>query len=303
MTAKRALSTLDMNNKQIINLAAPTAGSTQAARQIDLETARDFARSRANHIGTQPVASIEGFDAAVRLNRLDQLTAPTTPLIINAQRITGVAEPTAAQDAATKNYVDTSIASLTNGQTFKGNVRALVKTNINIASPGATLDGLTAAVNDFYWLGAQTTGSERGPWVYNGSSSPMTRPANWNSTARAVVGSYWLVSAGTSADTFLLMTNDSFVLGTDTAGYKTIDVAAAAAAPFETAFGDGSASSFVITHNFNTRNVHVQIRRTASPFDDVTDFIYYEYTSLNTITISPDEVPSSGQYTVAVAKM
>lgn len=303
MAARKALSSIDMAGKKIINLPAPTAGSTEAARQIDLETAREYARSRANHIGTQTVSTIDGFDAGVRLNRLDQMAAPTTPLIINAQRITGVAEPTAAQDSATKNYVDSSIASLTNGQTFKGPVRALVKTPVNVSAPGSILDNLSPAPNEVYVFGAQATGSENGPWVYNGASTPMSRPANWNTNARAVVGSYWLVTAGSSADTFLILTNDAFTLNTTTAAFKTIDVAATAAAPFGADFGDGSASSFVITHNLNTRDVHVQIRRNASPFDDLTPLAYFEYTSVNAITIGLDEVPSAAQYRVTVAKM
>ena len=38
-------------------------------------------------------------DARVRANRLDQLAAPTAAVAMNAQRLTGLAEPTAAQDA------------------------------------------------------------------------------------------------------------------------------------------------------------------------------------------------------------
>ena len=45
-------------------------------------------------------------DARVRANRLDQMAAPTAAVSLNGQKITGLADPTAPEDAATKAYVD-----------------------------------------------------------------------------------------------------------------------------------------------------------------------------------------------------
>jgi hypothetical protein len=50
-------------------------------------------------------------DARVRANRLDQLSAPTTDLSLNSQKITNLANPSSAQDAATKTYVDAADAT------------------------------------------------------------------------------------------------------------------------------------------------------------------------------------------------
>jgi len=88
--------------------------------------------ARANHTGTQLAATISDFDTQVRTSRLDQMAAPTASVALNAQKITGLADPTLAQDASTKAYTDLQI------------------TNLIAAAPGAldTLDELAAALGD-----------------------------------------------------------------------------------------------------------------------------------------------------------
>jgi hypothetical protein len=47
-----------------------------------------------------------GLAAHVESRKVHELTAPTAALAMNSQKVTGVADPTAAQDAATKAYTD-----------------------------------------------------------------------------------------------------------------------------------------------------------------------------------------------------
>ena len=88
--------------------------------------------ARANHTGTQLASTVSDFDTQVRTSRLDQMAVPTASVALNSQKITGLADPTLAQDAATKAYTDLQI------------------TNLIAAAPGAlnTLDELAAALGD-----------------------------------------------------------------------------------------------------------------------------------------------------------
>jgi hypothetical protein len=71
--------------------------------------------ARANHTGTQTASTISNFDTQVRTSRLDQMAAPTGSLSMNTQKITNVVDPTSAQDASTKAYVDAQVNALVDG--------------------------------------------------------------------------------------------------------------------------------------------------------------------------------------------
>lgn len=67
---------------------------------------------------------------------------------------------------------------------------------------------------------------------------------------------------------------------------------------FTQAVGNGSLTSFVLTHNLNSRDVVVMIRETASPYAQV--FTDVEMTTVDTITVKFAVAPTSNQYTVTV---
>lgn len=300
MTTTKAASSKDMNGHKVVNLGVPTAGSDDAARKVDLEAGVTQAESRANHTGTQLSATISDLATVVQGYRLDQFASPNNPLILNAQRLTGVADPSSAQDASTKNYVDTSISGLTSGQVLKGTVRAATTANVSITSAPSTIDGVTPAANDVFLLTAQTTGSQNGPYTWTSAGTAMARAANWNTAPEAVIGSYWIVREGSKADTFALMTNDTFTLATTTAAFNFVGVTTSATAPVEQDLGDGASTVFTITHNFGTKAVLVVVFRNASPYDEID--VYVSRPTTNTITVEPDETWTAAQYHCVVSK-
>mgnify|MGYP001364527313 CR=1 FL=1 len=57
--------------------------------------------------------------------------------------------------------------------------------------------------------------------------------------------------------------------------------------------GDGTATSYTITHNYNTRKIAVQCARTTTPFDTV--YLDVERTTVNTITLTTTTaLPTNG---------
>jgi hypothetical protein len=71
--------------------------------------------ARANHTGTQTASTVSDFDTQVRTSRLDQMAAPTGSISLNSQKITSLLDPTSAQDASTKAYVDAQVNALVDG--------------------------------------------------------------------------------------------------------------------------------------------------------------------------------------------
>lgn len=300
MAGTKKLSATDFSDLKGINLADGTAAG-DAVNRGQLDTAATDAKSRATHTGTQTAATISDFDASVRTSRLDQMAAPTGAVGLNSQRITSLADPTSAQDAATRAYVDAQMSGLSSGLVLKGSVRAATDTNVTISAPGTTIDGLTAANGEVFWLRNQSTGAENGPWVFNGAAAAMTRPANFDTSGEAVLGSFWDVREGTYADSFVLMTNDTAVtLGTTTLTSVVRGNTVAADGYTTTCPSVSAGATWTVTHNLGTRLVIAAVARVASPYDFVD--VRIERPTTNTLSVLPDVALASGEFEVIVKK-
>jgi hypothetical protein len=231
---------------------------------------------------------------------LNQMAVPTGNVAFNNFQATGLADPGSAQAAATKNYVDNQIAGLVSGQTLKGAVRVVSTANVTLATPGATIDGVTMNTGDLFLAAGQTTATENGPYVWNGAAAAATRAGNWDTSAEAVLGSYWLVLQGTKADSFALLTNDTTItLGTTVPAFTFISVAGASIGRFSaTCPAAVAGATWTVTHNLNSQDVDVTVRRTASPYDIVD--VYIANSTVNTVSIIPDVAVALNEFTAIV---
>jgi len=115
-----------------------------------------------------------------------------------------VAAPSSANHAANKSYVDSAIQ----GVHWKDACRVKGGTNISVSSAPAAIDGVTMAANDRVLLTGQSTATENGIYVYNGSGSAMTRAADANPVSE-MVGAAIFIKAGTSGDEGFVQTADA----------------------------------------------------------------------------------------------
>jgi hypothetical protein len=221
------------------------------------------------------------------------------------------------------------------GLAWKDSVRVATQGNINLNSPGATIDGVTLSVGDRVLVKAQTTQSQNGIYVFNGASTPMTRAADAN-TADELEQAVVTVEEGTDAGVTYRQTQVNFTLGTDpvlwttfgtsvppasesTAGIAAIATQAQTDAGTDdqrivtplklanwsgrirkhtTTIGDGSATQFDITHNFGTRDVIVQVYRTSGNYDQV--YCDVKAHTTNTVRLNFSSAPASNSLRVII---
>lgn len=201
---------------------------------------------------TQGLLKLRLGGATVSLGRLDQITVPGAALNMNAQRVTNQADAVAGTDSTTLQQVQALVAAVTSGLAGKDSVRVVSSSNVNIASPGTVIDGVTFAAGDANkraFLSAQTAGTENGIYDWNGAATPMTRSAD-AATGAALQAAYFPVDTGSQGDTLWLVTTDNIVLGTTIVVSQRMIGGATGPKKFVLTYGGNAVQT--ITHNLGT---------------------------------------------------
>ena len=217
-------------------------------------------------------------------------------------KIVNLLDPTDAQDAATKNYVD----GLVEGLNWKESVLVSTQGNINTASPGATIDGITMSQGDRVLVRLQTAPLQNGIYIYDSAVTAMVRSPD-ASTFEELEQAVITVEEGTSAGITFRQTEINGTINSDdvvwanfgtvsptatestlglielanqgevdagTAGALAVTpatLAAWAGSPkrFSQVIGDGASTQYTVTHNFATFDVHVTVYQNTGNRADV----------------------------------
>jgi len=177
-------------------LAGPASGA---------DAAPTFRTLVADDIPSLTASKISDFDTQVRTNRLDQMAAPTASVAFNAQKITGLADPTDDQDAATKAYVDAARSGLD----VKASVRAATIGNITLSGT-QTIDGVALVAGNRVLVKNQSIAADNG--IYVVASGSWSRSDDANSDVEVTPGMFTFVEEGTAnADSGWVLTNNATV--------------------------------------------------------------------------------------------
>lgn len=291
----------DLNGHKVVNLDDGTdPGDGVNHSQLDASSTAD--RARGNHTGTQLASTISNFAAAVQALQWASMAAPSGAVNVNSQLVQNVANAISGTDAVNLNTLNAAVSGALGGLNNKGVVDVVHIANVTVTNPGtATFDGLTVATGQVVLLDGQTTGTEDGPWTFNGSGVAMTRPANWDTTGEAVVGSYWVVKRGTQADKIALMTNDTFTLGSDEADFGYFALGAAGGLTgYAQNVGTGAAGPYAIAHGLGASAVDVTVRELSGGYFKM---VAWKPTDTDTVSLEPDETWASNSHQVAVVKV
>ena len=246
-------------------------------------------------------------------------------------KITGLPQSTANGEPVVHEQLTAAIE----GIAWKDSARVASQVNVNLAAPGANIDGIAMAAADRVLVKAQTAPAENGIYIWNGAAVPMTRAPD-ASTSGELEAARVTVEEGTSAGTDWRQSSVNFVLDTGAVNWTAAGTSAPAAsqtvagvaevatvAEIDTGtddtrmvsplglaghanrkrkavgtLGDGAATSFPINHNFNTRDLLVEVYRNSGNFDTV--MVDVQRTSVNQVTVVFAQAPTAAQFAYVI---
>ncbi len=154
---------------------------------------------------------VSDFDTGVQENTLDSLTAPAADVDINSKKLTNVADPVNAQDAATKAYVDATATGLD----VKDSVRVATTADITLSGT-QTIDGIALVAGARVLVKNQSTASENGIYVVAAGAWSRSEDADNTPSGEVTSGMFTFVEEGSTqaSSGFILQTANPITLDT-----------------------------------------------------------------------------------------
>jgi hypothetical protein len=268
--------------------------------------------------------------------KLDNFAKPSGSLDMNGQKIVDMADPTSAQDASTKNYVDTtfagsgsliyqggydaSTAAPTGASIKKGFTYAVTKGGTgnpaNFWNPALEIGDLIIANQDNPTSAADWTEINKNIDV---ATATVQGIANFptagglsvtagavsipNSGVKAATyGAAGTVSQITVDDKGLVTGASDVAIAIDASQVNNFCTEVVSCQTAREKTGTiGNATTWQITHNFNTRNVMVQVYSNTSPFDNVE--VKIARSTVNIVDISVAKNPGASALNYMIQKI
>lgn len=243
----------------------------------------------------------------------------------SAARILNLLDATDPQHPVTLAQLRAAIEGLA----WKDSCRVSTQANVDLASPGASIDGVSLSAGDRVLVRAQTDDEDNGIYIWNGAATPMTRASD-ASTAAELENATVSIDEGTDAGTTWRQEEVNFTLDTDPVSFVSFGVSVpdasettkgkvelATVAETTTGtddtravhpaglagsvwakkkhaadVGDGSSTSITVTHNFNTRDVVVMVRETSGNYRAVDCEV--RVNNVNSVDLLFASAPGSG---------
>jgi hypothetical protein len=249
----------------------------------------------------------------------------------SVSRITNLPNAVADQEPATFAQLKAQIEGLA----WKANVRVATQGNIDILSPGATIDSISLSSGNRFLVKAQGVQAENGIYIFNGALTPATRALDAN-TFDELESAVVTVDEGTDAGTTWRQAAINGSIGLDPISWVSFGIVTPQASEsiagkieiatqaetdfgaddqgavtplklnrwsgspkrFSSLVGDGSNTSYAITHNLGTRNLQVKVYRNSGSYDEV--IVETRMTSESQLTLIFAAAPAVDAFQVVV---
>ena len=219
------------------------------------------------NIQNKPTSTVADIDSAVSLKHTQNTDTGTSSATFTIGTSGAKIKNSGGTELQIRNNGDTAYADLrVNNLVVEGTTTTINSNTVDIGDSNITLNSgiATSAANS------------------NGGISIKRLMAN-NTTRKDAVLEYnistdkWQTTFGAVADTLVTLP---------------------LANKYTTTLGNAVDTTFVVTHNLNTRDVAVTIRETGDDYEQVIADVIF--TSLNTLTVAFATIPTASQYTITI---